>query len=207
MRLNKMKRLSITLLFSTISYCSYAQYVQPERNDTTKLFPKAVFDVAQTKAALQEGKSTIKGVAFVRPVSGTGFTKKVFANKVKIILYPLTPYFEEYLSLRKKANAKKLQFAYISPECYAIKLIAITNSTGEFTFPNLKPGKYYLEAMMPWVKSGVYDQYTGSGYDDFGRIDFYSPAYYSNNHYTFLQSTLEIKNDGDVVKATLRGKE
>lgn len=188
---------------------SAQQYVQPERNDTIYLTPKTAFDAAAAKAALAKGKSTIKGVAFIRPNNNIGFNiktgKKLYANKIKISLYPITPYFNEFLALKKVEKPKKLKFAFMSREAISHRLEAVTNSTGEFTFPEMKPGKYYIEGVLNWTQSGTYQQYTGSGYNNYGgRADYYTNQNYVNHNSDLLTKIVEVKEDGQVVEIKLK---
>lgn len=183
-----------------------AQYVQKERDDTVRMYAKASFDTLAARAALAEGTGTIKGVAFTRPgkaIYGKA-GKRIYANKIKILLFPVTPYLLEYLDLKKKENAKKLKFAYISPQAWYYRLEAVTNSDGEFTFPKMKPGKYYLEGVLNWYASGTYNKYTGSGYSDYGTTNYYTPQYYRVDHADLLTRFVDVNADGEVVDVKLK---
>lgn len=186
------------------------QYVQPERNDTIYLTPKTAFNAEVAKAALAKGKSTIKGVAFIRPEnSSLGFNiktgKKLFADRIKISLYPITPYFDEFLALKKKEKPRKLKYAFLSKEAISYRLEAITNSTGEFTFPEMKPGKYYIEGVLNWTQSGTYQQYTGSGYNSYGgRTNYYTNQNYVNQNSELLTKIVEVKKDGEIIEIKLK---
>ncbi|MBB6130743.1 hypothetical protein [Mucilaginibacter lappiensis] len=82
---------------------------------------------------------------------------------------------------------------------------AITNSVVEFTFPNLKPGKYYLEGILPSSQTASYNQYTGSSYSNFGTSAYhYERKYYNLSHYDKLDQFVEIKNDGEVLEIKLK---
>jgi len=200
------------IFFAALVFCTApasAQYVQPERNDTIYLRPKAAFDIKAAKSALAKGKSTIKGVAFIRPNNNIGFNiktgKKVFADRIKVSLYPITPYFDEFLELKKKENPRKLKYAFLSREAISYRLEALTNSSGEFTFPEMKPGRYYIEGVLNWTKSGTYQQYSGSGYSSYGgRADYYTSQSYVNHNSELLTKIVEIKEDGTVLEIKLR---
>ncbi|RFM26982.1 carboxypeptidase-like regulatory domain-containing protein [Deminuibacter soli] len=183
-----------------------AQYVQPERDDTIRIYAKTPFDTLAARAALAEGNGTIKGVAFTRAKNNkmaiTG--QKLYANKMTVILFPVTPYLEEYLDLKKKENPKKLKYVYIDPNAWRFRLTAVTNSTGEFTFPKMKPGKYYLEGILNWNTSGYYNQYTGSGYGYGGTTDYYERKYYTVEHADKLYKYVEVTKDGEVVEVKLK---
>lgn len=72
------------------------------------LFPSTPFDYAATAAQLAPGTGTIQGVAYKdtpRKRLG-GLLKKppVVDYGTRVVLYPLTPYFEEFLRLREKTT-------------------------------------------------------------------------------------------------------
>lgn len=58
----------LLILTSIIVFClsSQAQYVEPERDDTIRLYAKSTFDTTVAANALAKGTGTIKGVAFTR---------------------------------------------------------------------------------------------------------------------------------------------
>lgn len=185
---------------------THAQYVQPERNDTVYLMPKANFAGAVAKKMITEGNSTIKGIAFTKPPAmqrHIGGKNKIVAGHVKIALFPLTPYFEEYLRLKKEQNPKKLKFAFMSSDAYKCRLEVITNSSGEFTFFNLKPGRYYIETVVDWSQTRYYDKYVGSGSSNYGTTDYYSKQSYNDHHSDYLKKEVEIKTEGEVVDIKL----
>lgn len=200
----------LTVLGITLFYtCNIlnAQYVQPERDDTIRLRPAITFDSLQAKQALGLGTATIKGVAFTRPTNqGLGIKtgKKILANKITIYLFPVTPYLAEYFRLKQLENPKKLKYAYFDPAFFYYRLTAVTNSAGEFTFPQMKPGKYYLTGSLEWYETGVYNKYTGSGYYGYGRTDYYTPQQYRNNYVEPLEKYVEIKTEGQVLEVKLK---
>lgn len=201
----------VSILAGLVLACqlqSKAQYVQPERDDTIRLMAKTQFDTVEARNLLAKGTATIKGVCFIHPTNqgfGIKTGKKVYAYKSKVLLFPITPYFLEYLDLKKKANPKKLKFAYLSPDAWRFRLEAVTNSTGEFTFPEMKPGKYYLETILYWQQSGTYNQYTGSGYNNYGgQTDYYSRQNYVNNYSDLLWKIVEVEKDGQILEVKLK---
>ncbi|ANH82049.1 hypothetical protein A8C56_14680 [Niabella ginsenosidivorans] len=184
---------------------TFAQYKTAERNDTVYLLPKTPFDAAATKRALEKGTCTIKGVAFARPiVNGIRMGKKILANKITVYLFPLTPYFEEHLAQKKQQNPRKLKFAFVSPECVQLKLTSITNSSGEFIFPDMKPGRYYIEGLLPWSETGVTSEKTGYIDDPYGGADVYTKRQYRNDYEDYIHAIVEIKKEGETVNIKLR---
>lgn len=201
-----MKAFLLSLCTTLFFLSAQAQYVQPERNDTTYLMPKGQFDAVSAKSMLTEGKATIKGVAYTKPPAmqrRIGANNKILAGHVRVTLFPMNPYFEEYLKLKKDQDPKKLKFAFMSREAFKYKLECITNNAGEFTFINLKPGKYYVETVVDWSQTKYYNKYVGSGSSNYGTTDYYSQQAYNDNHSDYLKKEVEVKNDGEVVEIKL----
>lgn len=204
-----MKRFLPLILFTDILFSANAQYVQKERDDTIRMYANTPFDSVAAASALAKGGSSIKGVAFTRPRGAYGIKPimgpKILGSHIRVMLFPVTPYLLDYLEVKKKENPKKLKFAYIDPVAWRYRYEAITNSAGEFTFPLLKPGNYYLEAILPYSTTGYYDQRTGTGYDDYGgTTEYYQRQYYNIGHYDKLTDFVEIKQDGEVVTIKLK---
>lgn len=209
-----------SIIFTFFYFFSYAQYVEPEKSVKEEIkrkqneivhYPKIKFDSIEAKNMLALGKGQIKGVAFTRARDSKNFGlktgDKIKANKIKITLFPVTSYFREYYALwsdKSKNNPKKNTFVYLDPEAYRYRLEAITNSDGEFTFPDMKPGKYYLFGSLAYTTTYTKQQYTGSGYDGYGRIDYYTPYQTSKDTSEFLETFVEIKADGEVVNIKLK---
>ncbi|MDO5608393.1 MAG: carboxypeptidase-like regulatory domain-containing protein [Capnocytophaga sp.] len=211
-----MKTIILTII--ALAFCTlqlHAQYVEPEKSEKLKAqskitYPSTPFDSVATRNALALGKSTLKGVAFTRLKNGYGIKtgNKIKGNKITVVLFPVTPYFEEYYKLwkdKKYNNPKKNRFVYMDEKAYILRLEAITNSDGEFTFPEMLPGKYYIYATLGYTKTKSYNRYTGSGYGSYGgRVDYYQPTLYSENFSDLLEKFIEIKKNGEVVDVKLR---
>lgn len=196
----------VVMAFATAT-AAYGQYVQPERDDTVRMYAKTPFDSVAAQAALAEGTGVIKGVAYTKPKTPLGYSaplaKRIYANKITVYLFPVTPYLLDYLKVKQKENPVKLKFAYIDPVAWKFKLTAVTNSDGEFTFPKMKPGKYYLEAILPWDEGNYYDAYTGSGYAGNARADYYERRYYTTSHYDKLDKFVELE-EGETLSVKLK---
>nr|WP_262903516.1 carboxypeptidase-like regulatory domain-containing protein [Niabella beijingensis] len=122
-----------------------------------------------------------------------------------VTLFPVTPYFLDFLELKKKKqNLQKLRYVYLSNEAYQFRLTAITNSNGEFTFPNMKPGRYYLETTVGQVVSGTVDVYAGHANTNYGNVNYYQQKNYSNDYYDLATKFVEIQKDGEVVEIKLK---
>ncbi|GAA4161501.1 hypothetical protein GCM10022217_27250 [Chryseobacterium ginsenosidimutans] len=205
----KLKKNIVAFIFA-ISLTSVAsgQYKEPEKKDKVEVFrPEVAFDSLQAKKMLAKGTATIKGIAFTKPKNNLGFKsgQRIYANKIKVILFPVTPYFEAWYQLRKdKESLRKRRYVYLSDQAYRYRLEAVTNSDGEFTFPEMKPGKYFLQGFLGYTHYGTYNQYTGSGYNGYGgRTDYYQQKDYSVDHEDRIEEFVEVKENGEIVKVRL----
>lgn len=181
-----------------------AQYVEKEEEEKiTTLYPEAVFDSIQAKKALALGKGKITGVAFTKTAP---LAPRIYADNMKIMLFPVTPYFEAWYKLRNsKENLRKRRYVYMSDAAFRYRLEAISNSVGKFTFPDMKPGKYFLTGNMSWSSTGSYNEHTGSSYGSYGtQADHYEKRYYTQNHEERLEKFVEVKKDGEIVEVKLK---
>ena len=203
-RIILMNKYLLVLLLAFLSVSnSFAQYKEPEKKEKVDIYyPKGIFDSLQAKKMLARGTATIKGVAFT---NANTLTKRIYANQIKVVLLPVTSYFEEWYQLRKdKENLRKRRYVYLSADSYKYRLEAITNSDGEFTFPEMKPGKYFLQAFLGWTYNGSYNEYTGSGYNSYGgQTNYYQPKNYSVDHTDRIEEFVELKENGQIVKVKL----
>jgi hypothetical protein len=115
------------------------------------LQPKGEFDIKLASDMLNTGKSEINGVAYYEDRTPIGIKKgpTVYARVgIVVTLYPVTPYLEEYLSLKKK-NKEFKRIAVINSlaSCYRIES-KVYGAKGEFAFRGLLPGKYYMESIV-----------------------------------------------------------
>ncbi|MFT4202628.1 MAG: carboxypeptidase-like regulatory domain-containing protein [Chitinophagaceae bacterium] len=181
-----------------------AQYVEPDYHpQPVYLVPKVPFDSLQTKAMLGKGNATIKGTTY----AGLFLGIKHYGNKVKVALYPLTPYFKEYLSLEKKVNPAKSVQIGVPGYVFSYRLEAVTNSDGDFTFPNMKPGKYYLVTAIEFYEDITTDSLVGKHYSNREKSKKEEYVTTTNNYhfYKALSKIVEIKKDGELVKTKLSG--
>ncbi|RKS26106.1 hypothetical protein CLV94_1160 [Flavobacterium endophyticum] len=180
-----------------------AQYVEKEEEKITTLYPEAVFDSIQAKKALALGKGKITGVAFTKTAP---LAPRIYADNMKIMLFPVTPYFEAWYKLRNsKENLRKRRYVYMSDAAFRYRLEAISNSVGKFTFPDMKPGKYFLTGNMSWSSTGSYNEHTGTSYGSYGtQADHYEKRYYTQNHEERLEKFVEVKTDGEIVEVKLK---
>ncbi|NTE00373.1 hypothetical protein G6M26_30690 [Agrobacterium tumefaciens] len=190
-----MKTKLFFMLFLLTGFFSYAQ------NKT--IFPESIFDKNLAKDMLALGTSTIEGVASTKQYSDS---KKQFAPEGTLVtLYPLTPYFEEFLKLRRRKENKKTS-VYISDEAYKYRLETKTDANGRFKLEKLKPGKYYIECIVPYTATYDYSQQTGTTttYNGYGSAIASSP-YYETFHSNYASSNretkiVEIKEEGQLLE-------
>lgn len=198
-----MKKISILILFVSILGISHNVFSQK----TKIIYPEADFDSLAAKKQLALGKATIQGRAFTRPKTKLGYgaplEKRIFANNAKITLIPVTPYFDAWYELRKKKGGKKTT-VYMSDAAYRFRLETTTDEEGNFTFKEMKPGKYFLQAFIGWTTAHSRSVYTGSGYNNYGgRTDYYTPQSYYVDHNNRIEEFVEVKEDGEIVKVKL----
>lgn len=153
------------------------QRAQQDANNFITL--KQQFDEETTRKALENGNITINGVLYsqadARGYDALIFTKKnpiLLAKKQKIYLYPITPYAIEYINLFKKNrndNNEQIRPIRVDQRFVDYSIYAITDEYGRFSFPNMKPGRYFLHAESDLrgetnvdVETG-YTKYTGGG--------------------------------------------
>lgn len=199
-----MKKNILTFLFFSIFTISNAQ---------NKLFPQAFFDKKLAEEMLGFGTSTIEGVASTKQKNGYGFkaplAKKQYAPKGTVVtLFPLTPYFEEFLKLRRQKENKK-NTVHISEEAFKYRVEKTTDEYGRFSFIKMKPGKYYIESIVNFTAKGSYRQQTGTinTYNSGGYVLASTPHYetfiYNYDAANRESKIVEIKSDGEILEIKL----
>jgi hypothetical protein len=111
--------------------------------------PQSEFDFKLATDMLNTGSATIKGKILFETKTGF-FTKDKTWGKTgnKVSLYPITPYFNEFLELRKK-DKKDKRMAAISREANSFRIeTKVYSIEGDFMFTGLKPGKYFIEGFV-----------------------------------------------------------
>lgn len=194
----------IIIIFSILSTCLMAI---AQKN----LYPKGKFDKNISQEMLATGTSTIEGIASTKQYTDS---KKFFAPEGTIVtLFPLTPYIEEFIKLRRrkenvnKKEDRKKTYVYMSNEAFEYRLEAKTDANGGFKFDKLKPGKYYIECIIPFTAVYNYQEQTGV-------VNTYNQGGYvlsSTPNYETFQSTygtsnrewkiVEIKKEGENLQA------
>lgn len=162
------------------------------------LAPSTPFDAGVARQAVERGSSTIRGTACTYHDN----LMFVAANR-SVYLLPVTPHLDEWLQLRKKSRRHPI--APLAKEVFETRVETGTDEKGRFAFPNMKPGRYYLAALMSFNQAKSRDVYSGSGYNAFGGgTDYYKRENYAVGRDDLLEQTVEIKHDGQTVSTTLR---
>lgn len=197
-----MKRLAMLFVMALTVIASNAQ-----KKDKQIIYPEVYFDTLQAKTMLALGTATIEGRAFTKPRTNLGFKaplgEKIYAYNATVVLIPVTPYFDAWYDLRKKRAGKKT-IVYMSDEAYRYRLETKTDREGRFSFKKMKPGKYFLQVFVNYDTNYTKNVYTGSGYSNYGRTDYYTPQSYSVGHSERVEEYVEVKEGQDVVKVKLK---
>lgn len=183
---NKFSFLMFAMMIGAMTLTAFGQNSQA-------VYPQADFDAAQAKTALAKGSSDIRGRACTIK-DGLIFN----AANVRISLFPVIPYFEEWYKLRKKEEDRNTA-VYMSDEAGKYRIDVVTDSEGRFQFKEMKPGKYFLQGVFSFNQAKSRDVYTGSDED----TDYYRRENYAIPRSDRLEKTIEIKKEGDIVKITM----
>ncbi|MFC5439892.1 hypothetical protein [Rhodanobacter ginsenosidimutans] len=161
------------------------------------LKPDVPFDLAAAKAALEPGRSTIRG-----QVCGSWRGNLVLGSQ-PVLLYPVTPYLQQILALGKKAKRGKDQVV-TDPDLVVARMEAKPNENGEFQFSRMKLGEYYLVTSISAVLGGSRDVYAGHVDTDYGSGNVYTSQNFSFGSDAGIERIVEVKKDGDTVKVTMQ---
>ncbi|SRX76021.1 hypothetical protein [Aequorivita antarctica] len=166
------------------------------------VYPKVPFDSEMAAKQLDhKGTSTIKGTAMIN--------NKPVGYYVKVFLFPMTPYLEEYLALENKLGLKEKKRASMSPLALSYRLISKCEDAETFEFTNLKPGKYYIESYVTKTKEkkGAYlvgqEAITFEGSYISGPPIFQEYTYNKSRQY-HMSGIAEITSDGQTVDVTIK---
>ncbi len=194
------------VLVIALSACSYIEAVAQKKPEF--VLPATSFDKQETQARLDSGMSSIKGVVGKKAKN----PDNTFLGIV-VELFPCTPYFDEWYSLRKK-DKKGKRVAVMSDEAYSYRILAkASDEDGSFEYKNLKPGRYYLQTVIRQGKSKDMLLEVGrekvTSYNIFGQTlsstdrPIYEPYKLQYIDTDRLSEFVEIKSDGQVVTIKL----
>lgn len=170
-----------------------------QKNQKVVLYPEITFDKELTKKQLSLGKSTIKGVVFKSTNKMSLVNAKAYGSYVKVELFPVNDYFMAWYNLREKKENKKTN-VYMSEEAYSMRLETTTDEYGRFEFKELKPGKYFIQAIMSVTQSNTRDVVVGT--NSYG-TQFYQKERYNTTKYHRNEEFVEITKEGEKVEIKL----
>ncbi|WP_338376685.1 toxin-antitoxin system YwqK family antitoxin [uncultured Flavobacterium sp.] len=176
----------------------------------TVYFPQVFFDKKDASKKLEIGTSTIKGVAFTRQDRGNMYAKKQLANKTLVFLFPMTDYLEEWLKLYKSKGEMPNTNIVMSEESFKYHLEVLTDEYGNFTFPKMKPGKYYIMCDIDFVGTGSYSVETGrtnyyNGYGYYmGSTPIYQSYFYNFDARNRESREINIEQNGQLIETKLK---
>lgn len=177
------------------------------KNKITEIYPESPFDSIQAKKAIGYGKATIKGVLSTKEKSNFGIkplmAERVYGTNRTVSLFPVTPYFEAWYNLRKSKENKKTH-VFMSQTAYRYRIDVKTDEYGRFKFEKMKPGKYFLQAMMSTSYAHSGQVHTGTGYTQYGNINYYQNKTYYRDQHERIEKFIEIDKDGVVIEVILR---
>lgn len=135
-----------SFVFSTVFLLSY---ISLRAQKTPEFIPPSIpFDKEEAYKMLEEGNNSIRG--------NISFKKRGYVNypgfRDLVLLYPATPYFREYIELKKKYNSKKKQAGLTREAAMARIETKTIDDKGNFQFTNIKPGTYYIVSWIKWEK-------------------------------------------------------
>jgi len=193
------KILSINLLLFLCCSIAYAQKA-PQW-----VLPATPFNEAETARLMERGSATIEGTATLKKKGKDNFGVK----GSQILLFPVTPYFTEFLELKKKFNSRKKQ-ATMSPVAFTYRIEGrFLDDKGTFQFTNLKPGKYYIISWIAFARQKTVAVQTGTStsYNVYGYALGSSPIYEDHHYDVFIENEVsgfvEVKEAGAVVNVTV----
>ena len=158
------------------------------------IYPASRFDASKAKFIFEKGGASISGRACSNKEG-----QVYYAKWISITLYPVTPYLEEWIDLRKK-NKNKNTSVFMTQEASKYAVLIQSNENGEFTFEGLAPGKYYLEAYFDFTVHKTVNVYDGYQREGPVMVHYWSKRHVQDNYDERLQKFVEIKQDGENVK-------
>lgn len=162
-------------------------------------FPSASFDQLAATRALDRGSATIQGIA----CSYHGGLMFVAKNS-PVMLFPATPYYKEWMQMRKQMNGKEL--VVMSSEAFQTRIDTKTDDGGNFRFSEIKPGRYIVVVQQSFTEARAVPIYAGTAVNSYGdSADYYRNEDRSISHNDELIGDVVVKKEGDVSKATLAG--
>lgn len=191
--------LALILLISACSPMATANRAA-KKNEKISLFPKIAFDAEDAKQKLAKGNATIRGILYVKTNKLALVGGKTYGGVKKIDLFPVTPYFLEWYNLREKEEDKNTS-VYMSDEAFSWRLETNTDEYGRFTFAEMKPGRYFMQAFMSTSQTNSRDVVVGT--NSYG-TEYYQKEYYNTVKHHRVEEFVEITKDGEIVEVKLK---
>ena len=182
--------------------------------------PSIPFDEPAAKAQLEPGTATIRGTLSAKEgkalIKALNISKSHKAYKGTVVtLMPHSAYIDAWLALNKKLNRKStLEKAALSAQANSYRILTkVSDDQGSFSFPGLKPGKYFIYADVDFVVGGSSFVQTGTVTTssvvtgqvlDSRATGYYEP--YAVNVSKFVTGIVTVSTDGETVEANLRGQ-
>ncbi|MGF6846500.1 hypothetical protein QFZ51_001735 [Chitinophaga sp. W3I9] len=195
-----------SLLIGCMLYFASASITASAQKGVEYILPAASFDEAATNKLLEPGTATIRGNAFLKKKGKVNFATKGH----NIILFPVTPYFTEFLELKKKYNKGKKQ-ASMTNDAFTYRIEGrYLDDQGNFEFTELKPGKYYLVTWIEYerkknliLRTGTrtfYNVYSGNEVRSEPIYNAYSYYYQAEDE---VAGFVEVNKEGEVVNTVI----
>lgn len=163
------------------------------------IYPTQTFDSSLAKKMLSPGNATIKGIIYKKTNQLALVGGKTYGQNVTIELFPATPYLLEWHDLKEKMEDRHTK-VYASQEAYTYRRYVISDGYGRFTFNNIRPGKYYLQASLTTTRSYLRDVEVGS--NSYG-TKYFQKERYSSSKKHFLEKFVEITTEKEIVEVVL----
>ena len=170
-----------------------------QKKQKVVLYPEANFDKELANKQLSIGKSTVRGVVFKSTNKMSLVNAKAYGAYVKVELFPVNDYLMAWYNLREKKENKKTN-VYMSEEAYSMRLETTTDEYGRFEFKELKPGKYFIQAIMSVTQAYTRDVVVGT--NSYG-TQYYQKERYNKTKYHRNEEFVEITKEGEIVEVKL----
>lgn len=171
-------------------------------------YPQSFFDEKPMIDQLEKGKAKVTGQAFtIDNMDGA----KHYAYKTLIFLMPYSDYLKEWQKLNHKFKNTNAS-VFMRPEVFAIRKETNSDEYGNFTFTDLKPGKYYLECIIDYQAKamGSYQSGTTTISNGYGAVLSSTPTYdYYYYRYAAQKrayKNIEIKENNYLLEVSLKPK-
>ena len=180
---------------------------QGSKDQIKAIYPTLSFDSIAAKKALAYGNITIEGIAYTKPRNQWGtkvpLSQRIFAANTTVVLFPVTPYLEEWFRLRNEKEGKRTH-VYMSNDAFKYRVVEKTDAYGRFRFERMKPGRYFIQCIMGYSETKSRQVYQGTAYGTFSTADYYTKQYYNVSRYERLEEFITVKEGDDKIEIKLK---